>query len=168
MIFVNRREGLVPFTSLFREHVKGSNINVEKPRIFVNPDCVVKAPKLIRSLPGKKTVPFKIDKEHAIFAVKAIPNLSKFSKKIDVRDLKRIKRMESLENGDLNTFLKKSNKTIANHLLEKLGKGEDDIFKWLVLCPFKEQESRLNTHSVPTAGKYYFIANVGLRRPKKV
>ena len=39
--------------------------------------------------------------------------------------------MEELENRDLTTCLKDSKITIVNHLLEKLGKVEDEI------CPGK-------------------------------
>ena len=76
-------------------------------------------------------LPFEIDKEYAGYAVSAIPDLSKLSKKIDIRDLKRMKRMEALENKDLPACLNDDNKTIVNHLLEKLGKVEDEI------CPGK-------------------------------
>ena len=88
---------------------------------------VVKAPKLVKILPMEKMLPFEMDREYAGFAVKAIPDLSKLSKKIDIRDLKRMKRMEALENRDLTTCLKDSKITIVNHLLEKLGKVEDEI-----------------------------------------
>ena len=43
---------------------------------------VVKAPKLVKILPMEKMLPFEMDKEYAGFAVKAIPDLSKLSKKI--------------------------------------------------------------------------------------
>ena len=38
-----------------------------------------------------------------------------------------MKRMEELENRDLTTCLKDSKITIVNHLLEKLGKVEDEM-----------------------------------------
>ena len=74
----------------------------------------------------EKMLPFEIDQEYADFAVKAIPDLSKLSKKVDIRDLKRIKRFGALENRDLSTCLSNENKTIANHLLEKLGQVEEE------------------------------------------
>ena len=74
----------------------------------------------------EKMLPFEIDQEYADFAVKAIPDLSKLSKKVDIRDLKRMERFEALENSDLSTCLSNDNKTIVNHLLEKLGQVEED------------------------------------------
>ena len=98
----------------------------------------------------EKMLPFEIDHEYADFAVKAIPDLSKLSKKVrifvhrwrcmcfkifqqlffyfkvDIRDLKRMKRFGALENSDLSTCLSNENKTIVNHLLEKLGQVEED------------------------------------------
>ena len=111
---------------------------------------VVKAPKLVKILPMEKMLPFEIDHEYADFAVKAIPDLSKLSKKVrifvhrwrcmcfkifqqlfsyfkvDIRDIKRMKRFGALENRDLSTCLSNENKTIVNHLLEKLGQVEED------------------------------------------
>ena len=46
--------------------------------------------------------------------------------KVDIRDLKRMKRFGALENSDLSTCLSNENKTIVNHLLEKLGQVEED------------------------------------------
>ena len=45
---------------------------------------VVKAPKLVKILPMEKMLPFEIDHEYADFAVKAIPDLSKLSKKVRI------------------------------------------------------------------------------------
>jgi hypothetical protein len=45
---------------------------------------VVKAPKLVKILPMEKMLPFEIDQEYADFAVKAIPDLSKLSKKVRI------------------------------------------------------------------------------------
>merc|ERR1712227_304600 len=100
--------------------LKGRNVRLGKPRIFVkdngrlvavggsrdaqgNGIRVVKAPKLVKILPMEKMLPFEIDQEYADFAVRAIPDLSKLSKKIGIRDIKRIKRFEALENQDLST-----------------------------------------------------------------
>ena len=65
-----------------------------------------------------------MNKEHAEFAVKAIPDLDSFSNEIDAHDSKRINQIEASEFENLTTFLKKSNKTVAHHLLAKLKKGE--------------------------------------------
>ena len=46
--------------------------------------------------------------------------------KVDIRDIKRMKRFGALENRDLSTCLSNENKTIVNHLLEKLGQVEED------------------------------------------
>ncbi len=108
-----------------------------KPRIFVkdsgrlvavggsrNPEGsgihVIKAPKLVKILPMEKMLPFEIDDEYAKFAASAIPNLSKMSKKVDIRDLKRLAKMQALENRDLGTVLKDENRKIVHHIIDKL------------------------------------------------
>ena len=53
-------------------------------------------------------------------------NYNDFYFQVDIRDLKRMKRFGALENSDLSTCLSNENKTIVNHLLEKLGQVEED------------------------------------------
>ena len=112
MVYINRREGLVPLSSLCKEDaksvmssnvklLKGRNVRLGKPRVFVKENGrlvaiggsrdprgagikVLKAPKLVKILPMERMLPFEMDEEYAAFAVQAVPDLPK-TKRVDIR-----------------------------------------------------------------------------------
>lgn len=156
MVYISRREGLVPLSSLCKETattvmsssvrlLKGRNVRLGKPRVFVKDNGrmvaiggsrnqhgfgikVVKAPKLVKILPMERMVPFEMDSEYASFVVTAIPSNLRdlLPKKVDIRTIKRIQRQEALEHKELKVVLAEENRSITNHLMEKLGIAAED------------------------------------------
>ena len=152
MVYINRREGLVPLSSLCKEDaksvmssnvklLKGRNVRLGKPRVFVKENGrlvaiggsrdpagkgikVLRAPKLVKILPMERMLPFEIDPEYASFAVSAIPDIPK-SKRVDIRVLKRLERQKRLENKPLTEVLSEDNSSIVKHLWDKLGNNPD-------------------------------------------
>ena len=149
MLFINRKEGLVPLSSLAKEDsktvlssnvrlLKGRNVRLGKPKTFVRDKGrmvavggsrspsgdqikIIRAPKLVKILPMEKQLPFRMDSEYANFAASAIiPDLKKISKKVDIRVLKKMKRLQDLENRPLQEKLSDGNQSIVNHLYDKL------------------------------------------------
>jgi hypothetical protein len=146
VVYINRRAGLVPLASLCNEDTKtvlssdvkllrGRNVRLGKPRLFVkengrlvavggsrdptaNGIQVIKAPKLVKILPLEKMVSFQIDSEFADFAASALKIPAKM-KRIDIRVIKRQKRLEALETKDLKTVLEEEKSSITNHLMDK-------------------------------------------------
>ena len=74
---------------------------------------VIRAPKLVKILPMEKMLPFKIDSEFAQFATTAIPDLAKLSKRVDIRILKKMQRLQSLENRPLQEKLADGQQSIG-------------------------------------------------------
>lgn len=152
MVYINRREGLVPLSSLCKEDaksimssnvklLKGRNVRLGKPRVFVKENGrlvaiggsrdpagkgikVLRAPKLVKILPMERMLPFEIDPEYASFAVSAIPDIPK-SKRVDIRVLKRLERQKRLENKSLTEVLSEDNSSIVKHLWDKLGNNPE-------------------------------------------
>ena len=148
MLFINRKEGLVPLSSLAKEDsktvlssnvrlLKGRNVRLGKPKTFVRDKGrmvavggsrspsgdqikIIRAPKLVKILPMEKQLPFRMDSEYANFAASAIPDMKKISKKVDIRVLKKMKRLQDLENRPLQEKLSDGNQSIVNHLYDKL------------------------------------------------
>ena len=107
--------------------LKGRNVRLGKPRVFVkdngrlvavggsrNPEGlgirVIRAPKLVKILPMEKMIPFYMDNEYIQNAVSAVVDCSNFSKKVDVRSLKRMKRYQELEKRGINIILNEDKK----------------------------------------------------------
>ncbi len=150
VVYIKRREGLVPLSTLFGEDaatvlssdvklLKGRNVRLGKPQLFVKDSGrlvavggsrdlegsrkgirVLKTPKLVKIDNMEKMLPFKMDSEFAEFAASAIVDLPARFKRVDIRTLKRQKRLEALQHKDLKTVLAEENRSITNHLLEKL------------------------------------------------
>ena len=149
MVYINRREGLVPLSSLCKEDaksvmsanvklLKGRNVRLGKPRVFVKENGrlvaiggsrdpagkgiqVLRAPKLVKILPMERMLPFEMDREYAAFAVSAIPDIPK-SKRVDIRVLKRLERQKELEKTVQKPV---SENSIVKHLWDKLGNNPD-------------------------------------------
>ena len=156
MVYINRKEGLVPLSSLCKEDaktvlssnvklLKGRNVRLGKPRVFVKDEGrmvaiggsrskegfgikVIRPPKLVKILPMEKMLPFEIDSEYAQFAASAIPDLKKMSKRVDIRVLKKMKRLQDFENRPLAEKLEECSQSIVKHLYEKFNpsEAEDD------------------------------------------
>ena len=89
---------------------------------------VIRPPKLVKILPLEKMLPFQIDSEYALFAASAIPDLKKMSKRVDIRVLKKMKRLQDFENRPLSEKLEDGSQSIVNHLYEKFNPLEEEGF----------------------------------------
>ena len=65
----------------------------------------------------EKMLPFEMDSEYANFAASAIPDMKKMNKRVDIRVLKKLKRLQDLENRPLQEKLNEGKQSIGKNIM---------------------------------------------------
>ena len=90
----------------------------------------------------EKMLPFEMDSEYANFAASAIPDMKKMNKRVDIRVLKKLKRLQDLENRPLQEKLNEGKQSIVNHLFDKLNPTEETLPSQLLKSPVNSKKSK--------------------------
>ena len=90
----------------------------------------------------EKMLPFEMDSEYANFAASAIPDMKKMNKRVDIRVLKKLKRLQDLENRPLKEKLNEGKQSIVNHLFDKLNPTEETLPSQLLKSQVNSKKSK--------------------------